>query len=73
MPAVKGKEIRERRQVLGIKLAEFSELTRVRYKTLANIESKQGQPTSIEVVHRLARVLECKAEDLLAESDGAAA
>jgi transcriptional regulator with XRE-family HTH domain len=72
MPAIKGREIRQRRQRLGIKLAEFSELTRTNIKTIANIESRD-QITSIEVVYRFAKVLGCEAEDLLADPDRIAA
>jgi transcriptional regulator with XRE-family HTH domain len=65
MPAVRGTEIRQRRQRLGIKLGEFSELTRVKYKTVANIESGGSKVASIEVVHRFARVLGCEITDLM--------
>jgi transcriptional regulator with XRE-family HTH domain len=73
MPAVKGREIRERRQRRGIKLAEFAELTRIKYKTIANVESKSSQLVAIEVVYRMAMVLECDARDLLADPDRIAA
>jgi transcriptional regulator with XRE-family HTH domain len=73
MPLVKGREIRERRQQRGIKLAEFAALTRIAYKTTANIESKSSQLVAIEVVYRMAAVLECDARDLLADPDRIAA
>ena len=71
MPAVKGKEIRERRRRLGLKLGEFAEASGIKYKTAANIESKNGQPVSIEVIHRFAKILGTEAETLLADKDAA--
>ena len=65
MPAVKGEEIRERRQRLGLKLGEFADAARIKYKTAANIESKSSQLVSIEVVHRFAKILGTEAENLL--------
>jgi transcriptional regulator with XRE-family HTH domain len=73
MPAVKGKEIRERRQRLGLKLGEFAKASRIAYKTAANIESKSGQPVSIEVVYRFAKILGVEdATDLLEKTDAVA-
>ena len=73
MPAVKGKEIRQRRQRLGLKLGEFSALAGVKYKTLANIESgRQELSVSIETVWRLANAFGIEADELLAETADAA-
>jgi transcriptional regulator with XRE-family HTH domain len=70
MPVVKGREIRERRQALGVKLGPFAELAGVKYKTLANIESGGQKFVSIEVIVRIARELPDTApEDLLADED----
>lgn len=71
MPPVNGREIRQRRQRLGIKLGPFAALARVGYKTLANMESKPGYPVSIEVLHRIADSLGngTKAEDLIEDED----
>ena len=71
MPAVRGDEIRRRRQRLGLKLGEFSVVARVKYQTLANIESGCQQP-SIEVVYRLAGALGAEAEELLVNAADAA-
>jgi len=65
MPAVNGKEIRERRVALGLKLGEFAEASRVAYKTVANIEAAGSQACSIEVVHRFAKILGTEPYDLL--------
>ncbi len=80
MPAVKGSEIRKRRQRLGVKLGPFAELAGVKYKTLANIESGGQKFVSIEVVVRIARELPgttpeelLAADDAEAEPQGAAA
>lgn len=70
MPAVKRLEIRQRRQRLGEKLAQFSERAGVRYQTLANIESGCQVP-SIEVVYRIANALGCDAEEILDEPGSA--
>jgi predicted transcriptional regulator len=72
MPAVNGREIRERRRRLGLKLGEFAEQSRVAYKTVANIESKGSQACSIEVVNRFAAILGTEAEDLLVNAVDAA-
>ena len=72
MPAVNGKEIRKRRVELGLKLGEFAEASRVAYKTVANIESAGSQPCAIEVVHRFAKILGTKPENLLLKTDAAA-
>jgi transcriptional regulator with XRE-family HTH domain len=73
MPAVNGKDIRERRQRLGIKLGKFAELSGVAYKTLANIESGgQEKTVSIEVVWRLANTFGIEADDLLVKAGDAA-
>lgn len=71
MPAVKGAEIRLRRQRLGLKLGQFAERSGVGYKTLANIECGHQRFVSIEVVHRIAGALggDAKAEELLADDD----
>jgi transcriptional regulator with XRE-family HTH domain len=71
MPAVKGAEIRRRRQRLGLKLGEFAKVSGVGYKVLANIEAC-SRPTSIEVVYRLAHALGAEAEDLLVNAADAA-
>jgi transcriptional regulator with XRE-family HTH domain len=73
MPAVRASEIRRRRQERGLKLSEFAELTRIKYKTVANIESGSSQVASIEVVHRFAKILGCDYKDLLADPDRIAA
>jgi transcriptional regulator with XRE-family HTH domain len=73
MPAVKGRQIRERRQGLGTKLGPFAELARLKYKTLANIESGGQAAVSIEIVNRIVSAFhalgdeEVSAEDLLAD------
>jgi transcriptional regulator with XRE-family HTH domain len=67
MPAVRGAEIRSRRQRLGIKLGEFAKRSGVGYKTLANIESGHQRFVSIEVVHRIASALTETAPEKLAE------
>ena len=72
MPAVNGKEIRDRRRSKGLKLAEFAEQSRVAYKTVANIECRGSQVVSIEVVHRFATILGTDPEDLLLKTDAAA-
>jgi transcriptional regulator with XRE-family HTH domain len=67
MPQVNGSLIRRRRQRLGIKLREFSALSGVGYKTLANIEcGHQPNGVSIEVVHKIADALGTEADELLA-------
>jgi transcriptional regulator with XRE-family HTH domain len=71
MPAVKGQEIRRRRQRLGLKVPAFAAVAGVNAKTLANIEAGEGQVVSIEAIHRIARALGMDAEDLLAEADAA--
>lgn len=72
MPAVNGKEIRKRRVNLGLKIGEFAEAARIAPKTVANIESAGSQACAIEVVHRFARILGTKPEDLLLKTDAAA-
>jgi transcriptional regulator with XRE-family HTH domain len=72
MPAVRGREIRRRRQELGIKLGPFAEMAGLKYKTLANIESGGQKAVSIEVVNRIASHLpDTTAGELLAEGDAA--
>jgi transcriptional regulator with XRE-family HTH domain len=68
MPAVNAAEIRRRRQRLGLKLGEFAERSRVKYKTVANIECGHQVP-SIEVVYRLADALGVEAEEILADGE----
>lgn len=63
MPAVKGREIRARRQGLGTKLGPFAELAGLKYKTLANIESGGQQAVSIEVVNRIVRAFRALGDD----------
>ncbi len=73
MPAVKGSEIRRRRQRTGVKLGPFAKLADVNYKTLANIECGRQRVASIELVYRIAMHLpDTEAEDLL-DLDGIAA
>jgi transcriptional regulator with XRE-family HTH domain len=71
MPAVNGGDVRRRRQRTGLKLGPFCKRYKVNYQTLANIESK-NQPASLEFLHRLAGVLGCEAEDLLADEPNGA-
>lgn len=73
MPAVKGDEIRRRRQRMGLKLAEFAEVAGIKYQYLANIESGSSpRPPSLEVVYKLANALGAEAEDLLVNAADAA-
>jgi transcriptional regulator with XRE-family HTH domain len=72
VPRVDGRELRRRRVALGLKLGEFAELSRVKYKTLANIESKGSQPVSIERVTLIAGLLGAEVDDLLIKKDAAA-
>lgn len=72
MPAVKGAEIRARRQRLGMKLGQFARHAGVGYKTMANVECGHQRP-SIEVVHRIADALGVEAGELLAGEPGGAA
>lgn len=71
MPAVKGREIRDRRKRLGLTLGEFADAARIKYKTAANIESKKGQLVSLVVVYRFCKILGTEAEDLLREDAAA--
>jgi len=73
MPAVDGKEIRRRRRDLGLTLGEFAKVSRINYKTLANIECKGSQPVSFERVVRIARFLGADVDDLLADEKEPAA
>lgn len=68
MPQVKGKKIRAWRQRTGMRLGQFAEYSGISYHTLKNLESGHGNP-SIEVVHRLAGVFGCEAEELLGEDE----
>jgi transcriptional regulator with XRE-family HTH domain len=70
MPAVRGSEIRARRQRTGVKLGPFAELAGVKYQTLANIECGSQKVASIEVIHLIARALpDTTAEELLAVAE----
>lgn len=76
MPRAKGPEIRSRRQQLGMKLRELSDVANVPYKTLANAEAC-NQYLSVEFAWRLARVLggdagDCEAADLVEMASKAA-
>lgn len=65
MPQVKGSEIREKRQRLGVKPGEMADRVGISTPHLRNIELGNRTP-AIEVVHRLARELGVEADDLLA-------
>jgi transcriptional regulator with XRE-family HTH domain len=63
MPAVKGAEIRARRQRTGMKLGEFARHAGVGYQTLANIECGHQWTVSMEVIYRIAAGLGMKPDD----------
>ena len=70
MPAVRGSEIRKRRQRTGMKLGAFARHAGVKYQTLANIECGSQKAVSIEVVYLIAQALpNTTAEELLAVAD----
>ena len=72
MPAVKGSEIRERRERLGLKRSQLASRVDISREHLACLELGYNT-AAIEVVYRIATVLGARAEDLLAEPDGNAA
>jgi predicted transcriptional regulator len=68
MPKPNGKFIRCTRIEAGLMPGDLAELAKVRPATLYNIESVD-QPTRLEVLHRIARVLEVDDVNKLIASD----
>jgi len=67
MPPTNGNKIRQLRRSRGIKLGAFTaEVGSVTSNTVAGIEGG-SKDASIELLHRIARVLEVDVSELLAE------
>lgn len=65
MPLANGDRIRQLRQAKGIKSGEFANLvTGIQRNNLINVECNL-RPASMELLHRIARVLEVDVSELL--------
>lgn len=67
MPQARGEVIRRRRQERGIKASELAGRVGIKPVTMLNIENAHNS-ASIEVLYRIAAVLELSIEDVSAEA-----
>jgi transcriptional regulator with XRE-family HTH domain len=68
MPRPNGPKIRSLRQARGLKRGELAQQISMQPNNLTNIECNL-RLASIEVLHRIARVLGVSADELIAEDD----
>lgn len=65
---VRGKAIRAAYQAKGFERAEFAEAARIPAKTITNVTSRDVSSVSLPRAVRMADVLDCPLEELLAET-----